>query len=58
MPVSEEVLAVLVCPRCKGTLDYDREAERLTCHACGLRYAVIDDIPQMLIEEAERVEPA
>ena len=52
MSLSPQLLAILVCPRCKGELEY-REAERvLICHACRLRYDVRDDIPIMLIDEA------
>ena len=52
MTLSPQLLAVLVCPKCKGTLAY-REAEpSLVCPACRLRYSVRDDIPIMLIDEA------
>jgi len=52
MSLSERLLEVLVCPKCKSALEY-REAEQvLVCHACRLRYAVRDDIPIMLIDEA------
>ena len=56
MPLSEQLLEILVCPACKGDLEYDREAEKLICHACKLRFAIEDDIPIMLIEEAERLD--
>jgi uncharacterized protein YbaR (Trm112 family) len=50
--LSPQLLAILVCPKCKGDLEY-REAEQvLICNACRLRYAVRDDIPIMLIDEA------
>jgi uncharacterized protein YbaR (Trm112 family) len=55
MPLSDQLLEILVCPACKGDLEYDRVNEKLTCHACRLRYAIQDDIPIMLIEEAERL---
>ncbi len=58
MPLSEELLSILVCPQCKGDLRYDRKGERLICEACRLRYPIVDDIPVMLIEEAERIESA
>lgn len=52
MSLSPELLALLVCPRCKGPLLY-REAEaRLVCQACNLAYPVRDDIPIMLVDEA------
>ena len=52
--LSEELLEILACPQCKGKLEYDSEADKLNCHACRLRYDVKDDIPVMLIEEAEK----
>ena len=54
MPVSPDLLAILVCPACKGELVYDVEGRTLTCNACRLRYKVVDDIPVMLVEEAEK----
>lgn len=54
MPLSDQLLAILVCPACKGDLEYDRLNEKLTCQACMLRYRIEDDIPVMLVEEAER----
>jgi uncharacterized protein YbaR (Trm112 family) len=52
MSLSERLLEILVCPKCKSELEY-REAEQvLVCHKCRLRYAVRDDIPIMLIDEA------
>jgi uncharacterized protein YbaR (Trm112 family) len=51
--LDDKLLEILACPKCKGELDYDRENDRLTCQTCRLRYEVKDDIPIMLIEEAE-----
>lgn len=52
MTLSTELLAILVCPKCKGDLEY-REAEAsLLCHHCRLRYPIRDDIPIMLIDDA------
>jgi len=52
--LSEKLLEILVCPSCKGELEYNRENEKLVCHSCRLIYKVEDDIPIMLIEEAEK----
>jgi uncharacterized protein YbaR (Trm112 family) len=53
MSLSQDLLDILVCPKCKGDLEHRTEgAEELVCHACRLRYAVEDDIPIMLIDEA------
>ena len=55
MPLDEELLEILVCPKCKGELEYRTEEseEALLCHECRLRYAVEDGIPVMLVDEAE-----
>ena len=55
MPVSPQLLAILVCPKCKGELEYRDREEALLCHACRLRYPVRDDIPIMLIDEAKPI---
>jgi len=54
MPVPEELLEILACPKCKGDLEYVNveKGEALICHACGLVYLVKDDIPIMLVDEA------
>ena len=54
MALSTELLDILVCPACKGDLVYDAGAQTLVCNACRLRYKVVDDIPVMLIDEAEK----
>ena len=49
--VSEELLSLLVCPMGKAALR--KEGEFLVCSKCGPRFAIKDEIPNMLIEEAE-----
>lgn len=49
--LNEELLALLVCPMGKAPLR--REGDTLICTRCGPRFAIKDDIPNMLIEEAE-----
>jgi uncharacterized protein len=49
--LSEELLKLLVCPMGKAPLT--RDGERLVCSRCGTSFAINDDIPNMLIEEAE-----
>lgn len=57
MALDEELLDILVCPKCKGELEYrpegSEDGEALLCHECRLRYAVDDGIPVMLVDEAE-----
>ena len=53
MSLSRDLLEILVCPKCKGELEYKTEPEeQLVCHQCRLIYKVEDDIPIMLIDEA------
>ena len=52
--LDEKLLEILACPECKGELEYEQENARLICHKCRLRYAIEDDIPIMLVEEAEK----
>jgi uncharacterized protein YbaR (Trm112 family) len=54
MPVDKELLDILVCPSCRGEVEYREQEEVIVCTQCGLRYPVRDDIPVMLVEEAER----
>lgn len=48
-----ELLSILVCPRCKGDLQHEETPASLVCAACSLRYPVRDDIPILLIDEAQ-----
>jgi uncharacterized protein YbaR (Trm112 family) len=50
--LSEDLLALLVCPFDQKS-PLRREGESLVCTRCGPRFAINDDIPNMLIEEAE-----
>ena len=55
MAVDNKLLAILVCPLCKGDLDYQREANELWCRGDGLAYPIKDDIPVMLDAEARQL---
>lgn len=55
MTLSPKLLAILVCPQCKGPLEYVTADPSLICHSCHLKYAVRDDIPIMLVDEATHV---
>jgi uncharacterized protein YbaR (Trm112 family) len=56
MALSAELLAILACPRCKGELTYRPQKPSLDCPACALSYPIREDIPVMLIDEAEKLE--
>ena len=49
------LLEILVCPLCKGPLDYLKDEQELVCKADRLAYPIRDGIPVMLDEEARSV---
>ncbi|MGH7916164.1 MAG: Trm112 family protein [Candidatus Binataceae bacterium] len=53
MAVSRELLDILACPKCKGELRLTDQEDGLVCEACKLRYPIREDMPIMLIDEAE-----
>jgi len=53
MALSDKLLEILVCPKCKGPLEYDKKNNKLLCQGCGLKFRIEDDIPVLLTEEAE-----
>jgi uncharacterized protein len=58
MPLDAELLAILACPNCRGEVDYKEAEQIIECRACHYRYPVRDDIPVMLVDEAEKPEAA
>ena len=50
--IVKELLEILVCPQCKGDLEYRQSPESLKCPRCHLVYSVKDNIPIMLVDEA------
>jgi hypothetical protein len=53
MPVRPELMEILACPKCKQPVVLAVDQLSLSCEICQLRYPVRDDIPVMLIDEAE-----
>jgi len=51
--IDQKLLDILACPKCKGDLEYKEEENLLICHQCRLKYRIEDEIPIMLIDEAE-----
>lgn len=54
--LSPDLLELLVCPVDKQALEYRQTPESLRCTQCHRVYAVKDDIPIMLVDEAT-IEP-
>lgn len=49
--INKELLEILACPLCKTAVRL--EGEKIVCTKCGRHYPIKDDIPIMLVEEAE-----
>jgi uncharacterized protein YbaR (Trm112 family) len=49
-PHSQDVLAALRCPGCRGSLSFERATA--ACGSCGRSYPVIGDVPVLLLEAA------
>jgi len=58
MPLDPKLLEILACPEDKGPLLYFEDEATLYNPRLKRRYAIRDDIPIMLIDEAETVEAA
>jgi uncharacterized protein len=49
--INKDLLDILACPLCKT--DVRLEENRIVCINCGRKYPIRDEIPIMLIDEAE-----
>lgn len=49
--IDRELLEILACPACKAPVT--QQGDRIVCTKCGRRYPIKDDIPAMLVDEAE-----
>ena len=56
MAISQELLDILACPKCKGDIYLNESQDGLKCDHCKLLYEIRDDIPIMLIEEAKPID--
>jgi uncharacterized protein YbaR (Trm112 family) len=54
--IDKKLLDILVCPVTKGPLIYDKEKQELVSKSARLAYAIRDDIPVMLEDEARALE--
>ena len=50
-----KLLEILACPACRGPVTPDADHQWLYCASCRLKYRVKDDIPIMLVDEAEKL---
>lgn len=52
MPISKDLLEILVCPLCKAPVELLENQQGLKCRQCRRVYPIRDDIPVMLVDEA------
>ena len=53
--LDRKLLAILVCPLCKGELHYRKQQQELICRADKLAFPIRDQVPVMLVDEARNV---
>ncbi|AEA33182.1 Trm112 family protein [Hippea maritima] len=51
--IKKELLDIIACPKCKGDLKLDKDGKFLICERCKLKYPIEDDIPILIIDEAQ-----
>ena len=53
--MNKELLKILVCPKTKGPLIYDKKKNELISKKAGLAFPIEDGIPVMIIEKARKI---
>lgn len=53
--ISQELLDILACPKCKGEVKLTEKKDGLACYNCKLIYEIREDIPIMLIDKAKEI---
>lgn len=56
MALSDGLINVLACPKCKGPVEIEEDHGAILCQTCNLKFPVRDEIPVMLIDEATAIE--
>ncbi len=52
--INKDLLEILACPQCKGPVKL-KDQDGLVCEKCMLVYEIRDDIPIMLIDQAQKI---
>jgi hypothetical protein len=52
MPLDPQLLEILACPRCRGRLEGKADGSALLCRTCRLAYPIVDEIPNLIAEDA------
>ena len=55
MAIRNDLLEILACPKCKGDIKLNEAENGLVCNSCKICFPIRDDIPIMLVDEAEKL---
>ena len=53
--MNKNLLKILICPKTKGSLIYDRKNQELISKKANLAYPIENGIPIMIIEKARKI---
>lgn len=53
MALSLELKEILVCPACKGDVEFKEAQGEIICPRCRLVFSIEDDVPNMLLDDAK-----
>ncbi len=53
--IDPKLVKILACPKCKKNVNHNKQEDILICPNCKLAYEIRDDIPIMLIEQAQPI---
>ena len=52
MSLDPKLLEIIACPKCRGRLESKPDGSALLCRACRLIYPIVDEIPNLIAEDA------
>lgn len=52
MAIPRELKEILVCPKCKGELEFHEDRGEIHCRRCKLAFAIRDGIPNFMLGDA------
>ena len=52
MSLDPKLLEIIACPKCRGRLESKSDGSALLCRACRLAYPIVDEIPNLIVEDA------
>ena len=53
--MNKDLIKILVCPKTKGSLTYDKKNQELISKKANLAYPIENGIPIMIIERARKI---